>query len=106
MVGLSVFDISELEGASATGSVTDARVYWEVWFRDEYFGHVAEEIIDDVVLVMMDHGGFVRDPARRRLESMHSRAGYGGMVRAIVARLNVWDSGPLSLTGEDARTEV
>lgn len=65
-------------------------VYWEVWFREEYFGKVPDEIIGDVLLIMMDYGGFVRDPGRRRLESMHSPAGYNRMATGIVARLNRW----------------
>lgn len=78
-------------------------MYWEVWFREEYFGTVPEAIIGDVVLVMMAHGGFVRDPGRR-LESMHSPAGYHGMVTAIVARLNRWLEASNRL--ENDRTEV
>ena len=70
--------------------VAPAIEYWQVWFREEYFGKVPEELIPDVAVIMAGAGGLAHDPTNLRLEAWHRPAAYSEMVRAIVDRLNRW----------------
>lgn len=101
---LMKMNLMDFEAIEAYETEQAALEPWEVWFRDEYFGQVPEELVTDVALIMAKAGGLFHDPVNRRLEAWHGPGTYHDMVTAIVARINQWmSSAPLRLTNE---TEV
>jgi hypothetical protein len=65
-------------------------VWYNVYFRDEYYGHVPEAILDDVKLYMGLAGGFDFDPATLTLRSLHKADCYRLLVSKITVRLHGW----------------
>jgi hypothetical protein len=75
---------------------TPCLTWYNVYFREEYFGHIPETILEEVMLYMGLAGGFDFNPATLTLRSLHRPDQYRQMVRKIV-RMVHWANGTLEL---------